>query len=106
MLQARSGPEALSVLERGVLVDLVVTDHGMPGMTGLELTRAIKTRWPRSRVGLITGWGESLDVPVNGMHPDFTLAKPVDSSALRAAVTGPVATGDAVVPDGAVAVRR
>ena len=106
VLQARSGPEALSVLERGVLVDLVVTDHGMPGMTGLELTRAIKTRWPRSRVGLITGWGESLDVPVNGMRPDFTLAKPVDSSALRAAVTGPVASGDAVVPDGAVAVRR
>jgi signal transduction histidine kinase len=87
VLQARTGGEALSVLERGVLVDLIVTDHGMPGMTGLELTRAIKSRWPHLRVGLITGWGESLELPTHGIRPDFTLAKPVDSSALRAAVT-------------------
>jgi CheY-like chemotaxis protein len=91
VLQASSGPESLSVLERGMRVDLVLTDHGMPGMTGLELTRTIKTRWPRLRVGLVTGWGESLDVPANGVRPDFTLAKPVDSSALRAAVAGPLA---------------
>ena len=91
VLQARSGAESLSVLERGVRFDLVLTDHGMPGMTGLELTRTIKTRWPQLRVGLVTGWGESLDVPANGLRPDFTLAKPVDLSALRAAVAGQLA---------------
>jgi CheY-like chemotaxis protein len=88
VLQARSGPESVSVLERGVCVDLVLTDHGMPGMTGLELTRTIKTRWPKLRVGLVTGWGESLDVPAHAARPDFTLAKPVDLSTLRAAVAG------------------
>ena len=88
VLHARSGPEALSVLERGVRVDLVLTDHGMPGMTGLELTRAIKARWPQLRVGLVTGWGESLDVPANGVRPEFTLPKPVDLPTLRAAVAG------------------
>jgi CheY-like chemotaxis protein len=91
VLHARSGPEALSVLEGGVRVDLVLTDHGMPGMTGLELTRAIKARWPQLRVGLVTGWGESLDVPANGVRPDFTLPKPVDLSTLRAAVAGRLA---------------
>ncbi|HMH53005.1 MAG TPA: response regulator [Candidatus Acidoferrum sp.] len=87
VLHARSGPEALSVLERGVHVDLVLTDHGMPGMTGLELTQAIKARWPQLRVGLVTGWGESLDVP-SGIRPDFMLPKPVDLATLRAAVAG------------------
>jgi signal transduction histidine kinase len=91
VLQARSGPEALSVLEGGVRVDLVLTDHGMPGMTGLELTQAIKVRWPQLRVGLVTGWGESLEVPASGAHPDFTLAKPVDLATLRAAVAGRLA---------------
>jgi signal transduction histidine kinase len=91
VVQARSGPEALSVLERGAAVDLVLTDHGMPGMTGLELTQAIKARWPQLRVGLVTGWGESLDLPVNSVRPDFTLAKPVDLPTLRAAVAGQAA---------------
>jgi len=88
VVHARSGPEALSVLERDVQVDLVLTDHGMPGMTGLELTQAIKARWPQLRVGLVTGWGESLDVPASGVRPDFTLPKPVDLATLRAAVAG------------------
>jgi signal transduction histidine kinase len=91
VLHARSGPEALSVLERGERVDLVLTDHGMPGMTGLELTRAIKSRWARLRVGLVTGWGESLDLPASGDRPDFTLAKPVDLVTLRSAVAGRLA---------------
>jgi signal transduction histidine kinase/response regulator of citrate/malate metabolism len=91
VLHARSGPESLSVLERGVRVDLVLTDHGMPGMTGLELTRAIKARWPQLRVGLVTGWGESLDLPANGVRPDFMLPKPVDLPTLRAAVAGRLA---------------
>jgi signal transduction histidine kinase len=88
VLQAKSGPESLSVIESGVRVDLVLTDHGMPGMTGLELTRAIKTRWPQLRVGLVTGWGESLDLSANSLRPDFTLAKPVDLPTLRAAIAG------------------
>jgi signal transduction histidine kinase len=88
VLQARSGPEALEGIESGVRVDLVLTDHGMPGMTGLELTRAIKTRWPQLRVGLVTGWGESLDLPAHGIRPDFTLAKPVDLPTLRSAIAG------------------
>jgi signal transduction histidine kinase/DNA-binding response OmpR family regulator len=88
VLQASSGVEALAVLERGVRVDLVLTDHGMPCMTGLDLTREIKTRRSDLRVGLVTGWGESIDGLTTGGGPDFTLAKPVESATLRRALGG------------------
>jgi len=41
---ALSGPEALEVLSREK-VDIVVTDFGMPDMTGLALAIEIKKRW-------------------------------------------------------------
>jgi CheY-like chemotaxis protein len=88
VLQASSGVEALAVLERGVRVDLVLTDHGMPCMTGLDLTREIKTRRSDLRVGLVTGWGESIDGLTTGGGPDFTLAKPVEPATLRRALGG------------------
>jgi CheY-like chemotaxis protein/anti-sigma regulatory factor (Ser/Thr protein kinase) len=91
VLQASSGGESLAMLEAGARVDLVLTDHGMPGMTGLDLARAIKTRRPHLRVGLVTGWGDSVDGLSLGGGPDFTLAKPVECAALRSAIGGPCA---------------
>jgi CheY-like chemotaxis protein len=49
-------------------VDLVVTDHAMPGMTGIELAQAIKAKWPKLPVLLATGYadlpeGEATDLP-------------------------------------------
>ena len=90
VLQASTGREALSVLERGVRIDLVLTDHAMPEMTGLELIRAVKPRWPQLRVGLLTGFRD-IEGLADGPEPEFVLAKPVDSSLLRAAVAGKLA---------------
>ncbi|MCX8044541.1 MAG: response regulator [Desulfobacterota bacterium] len=38
------------------LYDVVITDLGMPGMNGFELSRRIKERRPQQPVILITGW--------------------------------------------------
>jgi PAS domain S-box-containing protein len=56
---AASGREALALFEREP-VDVVITDLGMPGMTGLALAAEIRQR--RSvPVVLLTGWADELD---------------------------------------------
>ncbi|OYD82883.1 response regulator [Azospirillum brasilense] len=41
VVEASSGEEALDALRSGAVVDLVVTDQAMPGMTGVQLIRAM-----------------------------------------------------------------
>jgi len=54
---AEGGAEGLAHLGQGQ-VDLVITDLGMPGMTGWEVARAIKSVTPHPPIVLLTGWGE------------------------------------------------
>jgi CheY-like chemotaxis protein/anti-sigma regulatory factor (Ser/Thr protein kinase) len=57
--------------------DLVLTDLGMPGMSGWEVSRAIKKMNPHTPVGMITGWGMEVDqakLEENGV--DFIIPKP------------------------------
>ena len=76
---AGDGAEALAILESAPLPDLVITDLGMPGMTGCELVRVIKARWPKLPVGIVTGWGdEPMPTRGRGATADFFLTKPLD----------------------------
>ncbi|HKM70613.1 MAG TPA: response regulator, partial [Stellaceae bacterium] len=43
---ATSGETALDMLRREDTVDVVIIDHGMPGITGTELAEAIRMEWP------------------------------------------------------------
>jgi signal transduction histidine kinase len=56
--EALSGARALDILRHGLNIDVVVTDHAMPGMTGVELARQIKQSWPHLPVILATGYAE------------------------------------------------
>jgi two-component system cell cycle sensor histidine kinase/response regulator CckA len=74
VLTAASGREALELFEREA-VEVVVTDLGMPGMTGLVLAEELKRRRPVPVV-LLTGWADELD-DAHRRHIDVVLAKPV-----------------------------
>ena len=41
--------------------DLVLTDYGMPDLTGLQVAAAVRRRSPTTPVMLVTGWGSDLD---------------------------------------------
>jgi DNA-binding NarL/FixJ family response regulator len=53
--EAKDGPEALAFLESSE-VDLVLLDLQMPGQSGIEVTAEIKSRWPGSRVLILTSF--------------------------------------------------
>jgi signal transduction histidine kinase/CheY-like chemotaxis protein len=81
--QAAGGKEALAWLDAGQPVDLVLTDLGMPGMTGADVARAVRGRWPHLRVGLMTGWDETEKlVGETSTIVDFVIAKPFKLQAL------------------------
>lgn len=65
VVQAQSGPAALSLLQQGLKVDMVVTDHAMPfGMTGLELAEHVLRQWPGLSLVLVSGYGREQLPPI------------------------------------------
>jgi CheY-like chemotaxis protein len=80
---AASGREALALFTREP-VDLVITDLGMSGMTGLALATELKRLRPVPIV-LLTGWADELDQ--NALpHVDVVLAKPFSRERLLEAM--------------------
>src|SRR5439155_173715 len=56
--EAGSGDAALELLQADADVDLVITDHAMPGMSGTELAMRIRRRWPEMPVVIATGYAD------------------------------------------------
>ncbi|HEX8446668.1 MAG TPA: ATP-binding protein, partial [Sphingomonas sp.] len=59
VVEAASGEEAMRLVEQGGSFDLLVTDHLMPGMTGTDLARAIRSLKPDLPVLLVSGYAEN-----------------------------------------------
>ncbi|MDH3939262.1 MAG: response regulator, partial [candidate division Zixibacteria bacterium] len=54
------GYEALEAIDEQPY-DLVITDLGMPGMSGLDLAAVVHEKYPELPIAMITGWGTQLD---------------------------------------------
>jgi signal transduction histidine kinase len=78
-----SGEAALQVLLSDDTIDLVITDHAMPGMTGTELAARIRRTWPRLPVAIATGYAE---LPGDGEFELPRLSKPYRQQDLAALV--------------------
>jgi PAS domain S-box-containing protein len=81
---AGGGVEGLTLfeaaLQAGEPYDLVLTDLGMPGMTGSEVVRRLKAISPTTPVVVLTGWGQE----AKPREADAALGKPVTWRELRA----------------------
>jgi CheY-like chemotaxis protein len=75
---AENGEKGIQVFKEGKF-DIVLTDLGMPGMSGWEVCRIIKEISPHTPVGMITGWGvEKIRNEVEEYGLDFFISKPFD----------------------------
>ncbi len=76
VVSANGGAEGLKAVELGTF-DLVLTDLGMPDMNGWEVAERIRALSPGTPVGVITGWGASLDqARLTEYGVNLILAKP------------------------------
>jgi PAS domain S-box-containing protein len=72
VIETASAEEALAVLRDGPNISAVITDHLMPGMTGVDLARVVKETWPNTPVLIVSGYAEG-----EGLAPDLPrLSKP------------------------------
>jgi CheY-like chemotaxis protein len=79
-----SGVDALEALSKDDRpVELLLTDFDMPGLTGYELARRLRMRWPRARVLLTSGTPEE-DLSPQVKPADWPpfISKPFTSAAL------------------------
>jgi len=72
VVEASSAEEALGLVEDGRRFDLLVTDHLMPGTTGADLARAVRSRRSALPVLIISGYADA-----DAIAPDLPrLTKP------------------------------
>ena len=82
VVEASSAEEALRLLDEKLQIEVLVTDHLMPGMSGVDLARALHIRRPGTPVLIISGFAEA-----EGVAPDLPrLTKPFRQSDLAASL--------------------
>jgi len=82
VLEAEGGESALKVLEdKGLQIDLLMTDVGLPGMTGKELALKARKLDQHQQLPILfaSGYAEALEVP-EGMG---VIGKPFSIDQLR-----------------------
>jgi len=76
VVAASEGREALQLFERQHF-DAVLTDVGLPGMSGWELARYIRDRNSSVPLAIITGWGDTVSAEEqHEAQADWVVAKP------------------------------
>jgi signal transduction histidine kinase/CheY-like chemotaxis protein len=82
VIEAGTGDEALAAISGAAAVDLVITDQGMPGMTGIQLAEMLKKMRPGLPVILYTGYQKDETMP-NAL---VLLHKPFEQEELARAI--------------------
>lgn len=102
---ARTGEEGLKVLEKERF-DIVFTDLGLPGLSGWDVAKAVKSANDKVTVVLVTGWGVTVDqekAKRDGV--DFVVAKPFTVEHVRHLVAE-VMTGEKRDSEAEATLRR
>ncbi|MFC1746192.1 PAS domain S-box protein [Candidatus Riflebacteria bacterium] len=92
---AASGEEALEYLDKNEC-DLVITDIGMPGMSGWELADKIKEKFQgKMKVAVVTGWGPQVSEAEKNLHGvGYVLGKPVSQEQIKSLIDEAIQVGN------------
>jgi len=85
---ANNGKEALAILEKQD-IDVIIADHRMPGMSGVEVLTQARTISPRTVRILLTGYADlnAVEDSINDGEVFRFLTKPCPPDQLREAIT-------------------
>ncbi len=84
VFEAATAEAALRAIDAGLKPDILITDHLMPGMTGVELAHAVQARLPGIRILIVSGFADP-----EGMDPSLPcLTKPFVQSDLVSHIYG------------------
>ncbi|MFP5514056.1 MAG: response regulator [Alphaproteobacteria bacterium] len=93
--EAADAAAALSLLDHGFRPDVIVTDHMMPGMTGLDMARALRARHDATPILMVTGYAQDLTTTAAAQEVALTvLSKPVEPSRLASSIRHMAAAED------------
>jgi CheY-like chemotaxis protein len=82
VVEASSAEDALRLMDQGLAPDLVITDHLMPGLSGVDLARDLRARRPDLPVLIVSGYAD-----VEGIAPGLPrLTKPFRNADLAASL--------------------
>ncbi|WP_158046184.1 histidine kinase famiy protein [Skermanella pratensis] len=102
VLSARSGEEALDLLDDRDSIDLLFTDLVMPGgMNGMVLARQVRDRFPGLPVLLTTGYTDEATAPGSDWSGMDILNKPYRRSDLAERVRAALGDGETARPNDA-----
>ena len=65
VIQAAAGGQALQLLQDGIAVDALLTDIRLPGVTGWDVAKAYRERFPSLPVLYLTDYAEKTE-PISG----------------------------------------
>lgn len=89
VVEASSAEEAICLVERGQQFDLLVTDHLMPGMSGVDLINRLRADRPYIPALIVSGFAEA-----KGIDPGLPrLTKPFRQSELATSIAALTASG-------------
>jgi PAS domain S-box-containing protein len=88
VVEANSAAEALRYIEAGESIELLITDHLMPGMTGADLAFAVRDIHPALPMLIVSGYADT-----DSIHPDLPrLTKPFRQDELACKIAEVIAT--------------
>lgn len=89
VLHAMDGPSGLAVMESGAVIDLLVTDVGLPKMNGRQMVDAARLIRPTLRILFMTGYAELASAADGFLGEDMQMiTKPFSVEAIANRVQG------------------
>jgi DNA-binding response OmpR family regulator len=86
-LEAGDGQSGLQMLQSDRRIDLLITDIGLPGLNGRQMTDAARVKRPDLRVLFMTGYAESAALANGFLEPGMEMVtKPFAMEALAARI--------------------